>query len=272
MSDKPLIHFSHANGVPSKTYQKLFDLLSDRYDIVYLPVMSAHKGYPVNDQWTHLIDQLIFSIETQAKGRTVIGLGHSMGALTTYLAALKRPDLFSQVVIMDPPMILGSKSLLFHIAKYVSPSLVDKITPAGKSKNRRDTWDSRQEAYDSLRNKALFRNFDETCFNDYIEHGMIDTLDGKVTLTVPVQSELGVFRLNPSWFWLFLNKPDVPVQQLSGEDSQFIRHGFPQYLQEKVGVDYYLTKGAHMFPLEYPEITVARIHELIQRGKNELID
>ena len=27
---KPLIHFAHANGVPSKVYQKLFDQLKDQ--------------------------------------------------------------------------------------------------------------------------------------------------------------------------------------------------------------------------------------------------
>lgn len=267
MSDKPLIHFAHANGVPSKTYQKVFDLLSDEFDVIYLPVMSAHKGYPVDNHWDNLIDQLVYSIESQANGRQVIGLGHSMGALTTFMAAGKRPDLFSQVVIMDPPMILGKLSLLFHLAKTLSPSTVDKITPAGQSKNRRDIWDSRQDAYNQLRDKALFRSFDEDCFQAYIDHGLVDTADGKVTLTVPVQSEVDVFRLNPSWFWLNVVKPAIPVQQLSGEDSQFIRRGFPQDLQKQLGVNYYLTKGAHMFPLEYPELTVQRIKELIARGE-----
>ncbi|MEG0348842.1 MAG: alpha/beta hydrolase, partial [Acinetobacter sp.] len=37
MPMKPLIHFAHANGVPSKVYQKLFDLLSDQYDVIYVP-------------------------------------------------------------------------------------------------------------------------------------------------------------------------------------------------------------------------------------------
>jgi hypothetical protein len=33
---KPLIHFAHANGVPSKVYQKLFALLQDDFDIIYV--------------------------------------------------------------------------------------------------------------------------------------------------------------------------------------------------------------------------------------------
>lgn len=264
-TQKPLIHFAHANGVPSKTYQKLFDLLSDDYEVIYLPVMSAHKGFAVDNHWTSLVEQLVYSIETQAKGRQVIGLGHSMGALTTFLASYRSPELFSQVIMMDPPMILGKKSFIFHMAKWFSPKTVDSVSPAGKSLNRRDSWPNRQAAYDQLRNKSLFKHFDETCFQAYIDHGLIDHPDGHVTLTIPVDSEVAVFRTNPSWFWLNLQPPKVPVQQLSGEDSQFIRYGFPQYLQHKVGVDYYLTKGAHMFPLEYPELTIARVKELIAR-------
>lgn len=266
MPEKPLIHFAHANGVPSKTYQKLFDLLKDDYDIIYLPVLSAHKGYAVDNHWQSLVNQVIYSIESQAQGRKVIGLGHSLGSLTTFLATYQRPDLFSQMVMMDPPMILGKKSFIFHMAKYFSQKTVDTVSPAGKSRKRRDTWPNRQAAYEQLRHKSLFKNFDETCFQAYIDHGLIDHPDGSVTLTIPVDSEVAVFRTNPSWFWLHLRPPKVPVQQLSGEDSQFIDHGFPQYLQQKIGVDYYLTKGAHMFPLEYPELTVQRIKELISRA------
>ena len=38
---KPLIHFAHANGVPSKVYQKLFVLLKDDYDVIYVPRLKG---------------------------------------------------------------------------------------------------------------------------------------------------------------------------------------------------------------------------------------
>ena len=34
MHTKPLIHFAHANGVPSQVYEKLFDQLKDEYDVI----------------------------------------------------------------------------------------------------------------------------------------------------------------------------------------------------------------------------------------------
>lgn len=40
MSVKPVIHFAHANGVPSMVYQKLFDQLKDEYDVIYVPLID----------------------------------------------------------------------------------------------------------------------------------------------------------------------------------------------------------------------------------------
>lgn len=56
---KPLIHFAHANGVPSKVYQKLFDLLSDQYDVIYVPLLGPDKNYPIDNHWKSLTQQVI---------------------------------------------------------------------------------------------------------------------------------------------------------------------------------------------------------------------
>lgn len=59
---KPLIHFAHANGVPSKVYQKLFDLLSDQYDVIYVPLLGPDRSYPIDNHWKSLTQQVIDSI------------------------------------------------------------------------------------------------------------------------------------------------------------------------------------------------------------------
>jgi pimeloyl-ACP methyl ester carboxylesterase len=89
---KPLIHFAHANGVPSKVYQKLFDLLSDQYDVIYVPLLGPDRSYPIDNHWKSLTQQVIDSIVLQAQGRKVIGLGHSLGSVLTFQAALQRPE------------------------------------------------------------------------------------------------------------------------------------------------------------------------------------
>ncbi|MGE8552167.1 MAG: alpha/beta fold hydrolase, partial [Acinetobacter calcoaceticus] len=170
MSMKPVIHFAHANGVPSKVYQKLFDQLKGEYDIIYVPLIGPDKRYPVTNHWPSLVDQVIDSIVRQAKGRKVIGLGHSLGSVLTLMASFQRPELFSQVIMLDPPLILGRYSFAFHMAKLFRPKLVDAMTPAGLSARRREHWDSREQAAELLRPKGFYKDFDEDCFQAYIDY------------------------------------------------------------------------------------------------------
>lgn len=154
---KPLIHFAHANGVPSKVYQKLFDLLSDEYDVIYVPLLGPDKRYPIDNHWYSLTQQVIDSIVRQSQGRKVIGLGHSLGSVLTFQAALQRPELFEQILMIDPPMIMGKEALALHIAKILKLKMVDAMSPAGLSKRRRDHWESREQAAELLRPKEIGR-------------------------------------------------------------------------------------------------------------------
>ena len=262
---KPLIHFAHANGVPSKVYQKLFDLLKDEYDIIYVPLLGPDKRYPIDNHWESLTNQVIDSIVRQAKGRPVIGLGHSLGSVLTFQAALKRPELFSQVIMLDPPLIMGKESFALHVAKLFKLKALDKMSPAGLSKRRRDHWESREQAAELLRPKGFYQHFEAACFQAYIDHALMDDpLRGGVELTIPKMDEVEIFRTNPSRWWLPQTKPKMPVHLVVAEQSPFLPRKFPQQVKKKFGVPFTVTPGGHMFPLERPVEVVKLVKELIQ--------
>lgn len=266
---KPLIHFAHANGFPSQAYRYLFELLSDEFDIVYIPELGTNPAYPVDDGWQKLTEQVIDSVKSALAERgqdKLIGLGHSLGALCTLQACYQAPQLFSQAVLLDPPLMHGRYAMLVHWAKRYSPTLLDKLTPAGLSSRRRDVWESREAAAASLRPKAFYQNFTDRCFADYMQYGLSDLPDGQVTLTIPKAVEVAVFRTNPSLYWLTPHyPPTVPITQIVGADSIFYQRGFPQSIQAQMGVSFEVHAGGHMFPLEYPDSTVAQIKALIHQ-------
>ncbi|TCM67311.1 pimeloyl-ACP methyl ester carboxylesterase [Acinetobacter calcoaceticus] len=262
---KPLIHFAHANGVPSKVYQRLFDQLSDEYQVVYVPMIGPDKRYPISNHWPHLVDQVIDSIVQQAKGQPVIGLGHSLGSVLTLMASYKRPELFSQVIMLDPPLILGKNAFAFHLAKLFHLKTVDKITPAGLSVRRRDHWDSREQAGELLRPKGFYKSFDAACFQHYLDHALTeDKVRGGVTLSIPKDDEVEIFRTNPSLWWLPMPKPKVPVHLVVGDQSPFYIKKFPHSAKRKLGIPFTVTPGGHMFPLEHPSVVVDLIKDLIK--------
>ncbi len=261
---KPLIHFAHANGVPSKVYQKLFDLLSDDYDVIDVPLLGPDKRYPIDNHWSSLTKQVIDSIVRQARGRKVIGLGHSLGAVLTFQAALQRPELFEQVIMLDPPMIMGKEAAMLHIAKLLKLKAVDSMSPASLSLRRRDHWDSREQAAELLRPKGFYKDFDPACFQAYIDYALTqDRIRGGVELTISKMDEVNIFRTNPSLWWLPHTKPQMPVQLVIAEKGPFLKHGFPQQVKKKFGIPFQVVPGSHMFPLEKPNETVEIIKKML---------
>jgi pimeloyl-ACP methyl ester carboxylesterase len=261
---KPLIHFAHANGVPSLVYQKLFDLLKDDYDIIYVALLGPDKRYPIDANWTSLTEQVIDSIVQQANGRKVIGLGHSLGSVLTFQAALKRPELFEQVIMLDPPLIMGKDAFVLNIAQTLKLKILDQLSPAGLSKRRRDHWQSRQQAAELLRPKGFYKQFDEECFQAYIDYALTnDPVRGGVQLTIPKMDEVNIFRTNPSSWWLPQQKPKVPMHLVVAKESPFLVRKFPQQVKRKFGIPFTISPGGHMFPLEHPVEVVELIKTLI---------
>jgi pimeloyl-ACP methyl ester carboxylesterase len=260
---KPTIHFAHANGVPSACYRKMLNQLSNDYTIKLLPLLGMDERFPVKNNWHELADQIADSVQTQCS-EPVIGMGHSMGALCTFFAAHNHPELFKAVVLMDPPIINGVSVIPFAFMKMIGQA--DKITPAGKSRYRRETWASRDEARENLGSKKFFQVFDAECFEDYIQYGLTDSETG-VRLTIPVKTEVEIFRTTPTDVWRYRSPLHVPGLFIAGAQSEFVKVGFGAKLARQHGMDYRLAEGSHMFPLEKPQATA----DIIKAGLKDIL-
>jgi pimeloyl-ACP methyl ester carboxylesterase len=253
--DKPQLHFAHANGIPSACYRKLFDALAGRFDIVTIPVLGMDARYPVTDNWHALAEQVADSIREKCQG-PVIGMGHSMGGLCTFIAAHRYPELFRAVVIMDPPVINGVGALSFGLMKKIG--MADRITPAGRSRGRRELWPSRDVARELLGKKRLFRAFDPDCFEDYLRYGLSECEEG-VCLTIPAAVEVAIFRTTPHDAWRYRSPLKVPGLLLTGAHSEFNGTGFAERLARHHHLRHEQVTGGHMFPLENPALTAAAV-------------
>ena len=262
---KQSIYFTHANGIPGQTYQKFLSYFQSEFNVKYIPYIGLDASYPVTAKWAYLVKQIIEDIELKFPQQKVIGLGHSFGSLLTLMCAYKRPDLFSQVIMMDPPFIIGAKSPLFELIQKLDLSIANKFTPAGITLKRRDHWASEQEAYDSLRHNRLFKDFDEQCFQDFMQIGIqVDSERGGVTLTIPKKLEAEIFKTVPAWWWRTPRKaPKVPVQLVTSKHSHFYKQGLPQTIYKTYGIKYSVVDGSHMFPLEHPEKIAGHVKQLI---------
>jgi len=164
--------------------------------------------------------------------------------------------------------VIGKNSALFEVVKKLNLKSIDRFTPAGITLKRKDYWPSKQDAVEALRSNRLFKHFDEQCFQDYIESGIVpDQERGGVTLAIPKQIEAEIFRTVPAWWWRTPRKPpQVPIHLITAERSQFYQQGLPQGMHKVYQIHYSVVQGGHMFPLEHPEMTAnhvkARLNKL----------
>ncbi len=100
----------------------------------------------------------------------MIALGHSLGGVLSLLAAIKEPELFKAIIMLDSPLIGPFKSRMVRLAKTVG--VIDRITPAFRTKGRRGYWPSKEQLLRYLKTRDLFKTFTDECLEDYITYGL----------------------------------------------------------------------------------------------------
>lgn len=245
------LHFAHANGFPGGTYNSLLDRLRDRYNVIAIDRLGHNPQYPVNNNWTNLADELITYLENQTSD-PVIGAGHSLGSLVTFIAAWKRPDLFKSIIMLDPPFVTGIWGRLFSLFKFTG--LADRITPAGQSRGRKSSWAHMDEVNSYLKSKKLFQRFDSVCLSDYINHG-IEACNHGLCLSYDVDIEVEIFRTMPDNMGAYRRPLPIPGSLVYGEKSNAVHIPTLNKFTGRHGLRLTTAPGGHLFPLEKPQET-----------------
>jgi pimeloyl-ACP methyl ester carboxylesterase len=216
--------------------------LLPQYEISWIDAIGMDPRYPPTEGWPHLVEQWIDSIREPP----VYGVGHSLGGYLNYLAAVRRPELFKAIVLLDAPIIGAFRGSMLGATKRLG--IVDRVTPAGATRDRRSHWASREEAKAHFRSRTLFRNFTDECLDDYVAHGLVR--DGELRLKIDPAVEYQIYRTIPHDMMRHLPKLRVPAAFIGGADSDVVRRirlaGMrPKFVFRKV-------PGGHLFPFEHP--------------------
>ena len=183
----------------------------------------------------------------ERKGESVYGVGHSLGGYLHFLAAVRRPELYRAIVLLDAPIIGPFRGGVLGATKRLG--IVDRVTPAGATRDRRSTWATREEAKAHFRSRRLFEHFTEECLDDYVRHGLVES-DGRLRLRIDPLIEYQIYRTIPHDMMRHLRSLRVPAAFIGGADSDVVRRirlaGMrPKFTLRKV-------PGGHLFPFEHP--------------------
>ena len=254
------IFFAHANGFPSATYGKLFAALAPDYTVAHLDRHGHDPRFPVDDNWLQLVQELLHHLARQAA--PVWGVGHSLGGLLHLHAALLAPQFYRGIVMLDSPLLTRVDRWMIHLAKRLG--FIDRITPAGRTLGRRDSFADRDSARTYFSGKTLFRQFDPECLDAYLDHGLQHTEQG-LRLRFDPATEISIYRTLPHRLPKPAQHLRLPVAMVRGSQSAVVRphhgravHGLP------LG-EYHCLPGGHMFPLERPIDTASLLKTLFAR-------
>lgn len=244
-----ILHFAHANGFPGGSYNRFLDHFRSGYDVIAIDRLGHNPQFPVNNNWSNLADELIEFLERRA-GSPVTGVGHSLGSLVTFIAAYKRPDLFSSVIMLDPPFVTGAWGALFRILKLTG--IADRITPAEQSGGRRTVWRDMREAEEYFHSKKLFRAFDPQSLKDYMKYG-IKPCESGLCLSYDVATEVKIFQTMPDNIGSYRRSLGLPGALIYGETSNAVHLRTLRRFTAKHGFSLCTSPGGHLFPLEKPD-------------------
>jgi pimeloyl-ACP methyl ester carboxylesterase len=254
------VYFSHANGFPAGVYQQFLAELNQRFDVYAIQSRATqiNAGKPDHNNWEIFADDLIRQIETQDK--PVIAIGHSLGASCTVLAAIKRPDLFKALVLIEPAMLSFPMSLLFKLAprKFIHDSKLVQGTL-----NKPDEWDTREQYLTYIKKFKGYKKFSEKSYNDFADYA-IRKEGATLTLAYPKMWEAHNYTMAP-YLMTNLNKLDkikVPTVAIRGEANMFFSDKLWEKWQAKQPNAIFLEDKnfAHLIPLEGPKQCMALIN------------
>jgi pimeloyl-ACP methyl ester carboxylesterase len=258
---KDPIQFAHSNGFGFSTYRHLFSFLGD-FDIKGVELMG-HGAYEIEPNWLPLGQELIEYIE---KNQTspVIGIGHSLGGAALLYAAEARPDLFKQLIFLDPPLFNPFKRGVIQFIKAIG--FYDKIAPSGMAKIRREYFSSKEEAYQYFKKKRLFKPLDDQFTRDYANYGLKENLEHGFELAFSREIESRVFENFPKLKKKILF--EIPSSFIYSNQYNVLWKSDIRWLKRTLpNTNFIPIEGVHLFPQQYPAATAELIEKLIEGEK-----
>lgn len=248
---------SYANGFLPQTYARALQPLFVRYHVMAAhlrPMWQPAPAVGTLRDWHTFGDDLLRQLDALKQDR-VIAIGHSVGAIATAYAAIKEPERFLGVALIDPTMLpvaaLNGIRLIRLLGREARIPLVQQALRRGHH------WPDVESAYHYFRGKRLFTRWSDDQVRAYSESMTAPDSDGTaaVHLIYPPEWEAHIYKTLPTDVWTIPARLQVPTLVLRGELTDiFTERNARRFarLQPRAQITLIPAAG-HLIPQEQPE-------------------
>jgi len=257
-----VIHFAHANGYPPLCYKALLS----PFEINHKVIASLHRplwgqnGKPNSlTSWAQLGDDIKGLLSEM--GNSVVSIGHSMGSAAVLMAAVKNPDYFHKIILIEPVLVPRLATIILK----AFPSLARSAWPlARQTINRVDSWIDRDAAFDHFRPKGVFKRISDEVLWDYVNSGTVVDEFGNYKLAYSKEWELQCY-LKVYNCWELFKSLKVPSLIVRGSESNTLsRKAWARLKKISPQSEYIeIPNSGHLVPFEQPKILASKIGEWI---------
>jgi len=213
-----------------------------------------HEGEDPSNlkDWDGLRDDLI-KLADEHGWKGIVGMGHSLGSTVTMMAAIKRPDIFSRLIIIEPPCI---DQIFFRILSVIPYVIAKNVVPPSKvALKRRHKWPSRENAFDLLRSKKIFNNWSDRTLHAYLKYGLEEDENGEYRLRYSKNWESKIYCTIQNPYKLF---PKISVPCLcvrAGESDVINEKNWQKWKEMHKNAQFVNIPGSgHLLPMEKPKV------------------
>lgn len=265
----PLAHLLHANGFCAGTYDPLIRKMTEELHIIGSDVRGHGSSLSPMEMpirhWKVFADDLHFMVSGLMQP-PVIGIGHSLGAVTTLITAARHPELFSCIILMDP-VILPRRYLLFMQLLRMT-GLIGQFPLAKGARRRKFVFRGKQEALARFTaGRGIFKTWDPAFVDAYLECGLLEVDEETAILKCDPELEAQIFESVPADIWSYARRVKCPVLAIRGKKSDtFLDDAARRLVRTMADCELQVVeKAGHFVPMEKPDICAAHILDFIRR-------
>lgn len=246
-------HFYGGNGFATGVYIPLLTKLSERFELSSLAMRGYWQDLPTLKKLTREQDaDMLIDFLEKTQDKPVVGIGHSQGATATAIAAAKRPELFSQLYLIEPVTFTKPQKLMMDL---MPAKLKISHEPFKSTLAKQAEWQSIEAYYDYLRAHRAFKRIDDNHLYIFAKNSLVQE-EQKYRLLFTPEQELASYFDTPfvNDALKTLNNMALPYTILMGKPSIFISQKVRKVWKNLVPTTQIieLSDNGHLLPMEAP--------------------